>query len=1107
MKIRHRNRSAAYVRRLGGVCCSWLLCLALTGQPASAAENALSFNGTNQYVELPLGETIVVDNLGPGFAVPTGLWSASPATNACNGSSLQTTSADATATWTPVLPRAGRYDVYAWWSGVLSNGAPAPRDTMAQYVVKHGDSLATNVVDQNMNSGKWFRLGTFDFNADKTEYVIVRRGNLAGGPTVADAVRFVNQEAFNFTNTLTLEAWIQVAAFDKKDQAIISKGEAWGLLRYNDTAQITFRTSDGEFAHDLVSTQELAAGQWYHVAAVYDGSRKQLFVNGTLSASATYTAALAQNLYPVLIGGNAEVAGRDFHGAIDNVRLWSSARAASDLQACWTNRLRGSEAGLLGEWRFDEAGGLTALDSSAGAMHGALRKTANPPVRVAGVAFGPPLPGALALQFNGYDQFTTVPDAPKFDFTTQCTLETWVYLDFAPASPVALISKGADAWELTLAANSKIVFHTSGTTAEDPSAPTNRIAAPDLVSATRLDPGAWTHIAAVWDAAAGRKDIYVNGQLDASATNLQGAITANNLPVLFAARPSAAGASELFRGTLDEVRLWSLARTGPQIGANFPRDLNRTEPALAGFWDCNEGTGLIIRDGHLDGASDGALNAAMSDLNRVAGMAVGLPLPLQYSLTFNGLDEYIQIGQAGALDIYNLTNLTIEAWVKPTGSGFRNILMKGDHGYGLAIDGNNYLRYFIDSTTQNSLRSSLPLELERDADGNPRRDVQGNPIVAWNHVGVVVDRAANTTTFYLNGKPAGSYPSSIIRNNTGPLFLGRQGTYATTNFYQGQMDEVRLWNLPRTSLEVQLFAFNSLRGMVLPGLIGYWSFNEGSGLVLQDGSGGGHDGTLVNMGAGNWREGTDWGVPPLEGGMDNLVPNPNAAGLWIGQVVLSKVNEVQKAVQGASEVVTDTADQASVRILLHVAANGQVRMLKDVIIMQQNTATNAPANSSTNPLPPANLAAPTNTALVLITNPELIPNYQGVARRGDKLVGLRYGTVAYDFEGADLPLLGGVGAGTVCLGRIDLAKDHPTNPYRHKYHPDHRSGFDLTRQFTIHFDGAPGDPLREGPGYGVDRLTGVYRETVIGLHKIPLKVEGLITLNRINTVPSLNGTP
>jgi hypothetical protein len=1053
--------------------------------PATAAGDwALRFNGATQYVQVPLGESVVLDDRGPQFlALPDTAWLAAFATNAWQGNSLRTTNPAATARWTPRLPRAGTYKVYAWWGGTN-----VLLDVAAQYVVKSAAGLSTNVVNQNSSAGQWALLGTFDFQADREEFVELRRTSSGDSQTLADAVRFVNDQAFDFRQALTLEAWVKRVGIPTDAwESIITKGDAWGLLCYSN--YLCFRTRDAVTLqdYDLFGAQPLGTSVWHHVAATYDGVSKRLYVDGSVAATAAYSASLTTNAYPVWLGGNAEQPGTNyFQGELENVRIWSLARATNDLQSYATNRLRGSEAGLLGDWRFDDdaATNFLTLDSAAGALHGELRESNSPPTQVTGLAFGPPLLGSIALQFNGYDQYVSVAEVTdgRFDFTNAGTVEAWVYFDFAPAATVSLVSKGTNAWDLALNANGKIVFRTDGVTP------------PELLSKTRLDAGAWYHVAAVWDGSAGRKAIYINGLLDATATSLQGQIAASFNDVQFAARPFLGGRDACFCGILDEVRLWSVARPGTKIAANFERRLNGTEPGLAGAWSFDEGSGLTATDRSPAATpAPGTMAGGMGDLNRVAGRGLGAALLLQYCLDLDGQSESVEIGPA---DDFNVTNLTIEAWVKPTGTGLRTILRKGD-GYGLAVDDAGYLRFCTTNPASQWPRSSRTLEPERDAQGTSLG------VMAWNHVGVVVDRSANTTTFYINGQPAGTNASSLICNNTNALVLGRQAGATPANFFRGLLDEVRLWSVPRSSVEMDLFAFTPLLGATPAGLIGYWTFNEGTGTQAADHSGAGHDGSLVNMGLSNWQDGTDWGLPALPGGVGGVSYNTNAAGLWLGQVTLQKVNEVQSAVQGTAEEVTPTADAATIRLLLHVAADGQVRLLKDVIIMQHPTDTNSPPNTTTNPIAPVTLSQPA-TNLVLITRPELISEFQGVTQRGGKLVGLRYGSVAYDFDGTELSLLGGVGPGNACLGRISLSKNHPTNPYRHKYHPDHRSGFAIVRQITLQFDGAVGDPWQEAPGYGLDRLTGTYRETVVGLHKIPLQVEGTLRLDRINTVNCLN---
>lgn len=98
-------------------------------------------------------------------------------------------------------------------------------------------------------------------------------------------------------------------------------------------------------------------------------------------------------------------------------------------------------------------------------------------------------------------------------------------------------------------------------------------------------------------------------------------------------------------------------------------------------------------------------------------------------------------------------------------------------------------------------------------------------------------------------------------------------------------------------------------------------------------------------------------------------------------------------------------------------------------------------------------------------------------------------------------------------GILYLPASHPTNPFRHRRHPDHTTGFDIRRVIRFDFDGVSGSAL-ESAGYGVDRICGTYREEIFGLHKplgpapetapIGLKTEGRFELNRISQIDSLN---
>ncbi|CAA6676862.1 MULTISPECIES: hypothetical protein [unclassified Lentimonas] len=106
-------------------------------------------------------------------------------------------------------------------------------------------------------------------------------------------------------------------------------------------------------------------------------------------------------------------------------------------------------------------------------------------------------------------------------------------------------------------------------------------------------------------------------------------------------------------------------------------------------------------------------------------------------------------------------------------------------------------------------------------------------------------------------------------------------------------------------------------------------------------------------------------------------------------------------------------------------------------------------------------------------------------------------------------------SGTFALGSTDLTTtltlpaSHPTNPFRHRRHPDHTVGLDITRVIDLTLDTEP-DTFRQ-TGYGVFVVSGTYTEEIFGLHKnlgpdsdIGLRVSGSFTLNRVSTVDTLN---
>ncbi|KPA14782.1 conserved hypothetical protein, secreted [Candidatus Magnetomorum sp. HK-1] len=208
-------------------------------------------------------------------------------------------------------------------------------------------------------------------------------------------------------------------------------------------------------------------------------------------------------------------------------------------------------------------------------------------------------------------------------------------------------------------------------------------------------------------------------------------------------------------------------------------------------------------------------------------------------------------------------------------------------------------------------------------------------------------------------------------------------------------------------------------------------------------------------------------------------------GLWIGQVELNKVNDTTSTT--STEVLQPVKHVFDMTVLLHVHENGAVSLLKEVTMMQKSIQQDGEDM----------------VQRVLITDDSLLPEYNGIIRRDGKLVGIRLGSLAYDFpiDQTQVSLSGAFGAGNSLETTIVMDEDHPTNPFKHLYHPDHQQGRKITRQIHFSFDS---NQDNSNPDDAKFSLIGVYSESISGLHKIPLKISGPFKIHRISEVGKLN---
>ena len=120
----------------------------------------------------------------------------------------------------------------------------------------------------------------------------------------------------------------------------------------------------------------------------------------------------------------------------------------------------------------------------------------------------------------------------------------------------------------------------------------------------------------------------------------------------------------------------------------------------------------------------------------------------------------------------------------------------------------------------------------------------------WIHFAMTYDQAA--VMLYVNGNYMAGMVGSRKTVTGGMLATARTALTIGGNprgaYFNGEIDELRMWNVARTQAEIMATMNTTLAGNE-PGLVGYWKFDDGAGATAADSvtTAGhiAHDGTLM----------------------------------------------------------------------------------------------------------------------------------------------------------------------------------------------------------------------------------------------------------------------
>ena len=428
-----------------------------------------------------------------------------------------------------------------------------------------------------------------------------------------------------------------------------------------------------------------------------------------------------------------------------------------------------------------------------------------------------------SLHFDGVNDYVNCGDDAALQITGNAiTLEAWIKADeWKPVSNGGSIinkegNSAGEGYMLRCGDGGKISF-TVGTTQ-----PSN--AWLTVVTDGGLNTGTWYHVAGVYNGATMK--IYVNGVEKVSA-NKSGSIGNSN--ALLWLGNSQAQSTRLFKGKIDEVRIWNRALSPLEIETRMNSLLSGTESGLVAYYPFEQGDGegknpdvtsLVAGKGPNGVLNNFALSGTQSNWSseKPASLTVAnIAIPAQ-SLDFDGVDDYVNCGNNAALQITG-NAITLEAWIKAD-------TWKPSVGESGIIDKRgDFSGYML---TCGAGKINFTLGLKEDFRGITTTATLSTG--AWHHVAGVYN--GRTMKIFINGTEQANVTTNYMRsigNSQTNLLIGTINVGNPADYiFDGKIDEVRIWNRALPSEEITARMNCELNGSE-PGLAAYYNFNQGMG--------------------------------------------------------------------------------------------------------------------------------------------------------------------------------------------------------------------------------------------------------------------------------------
>jgi hypothetical protein len=257
--------------------------------------------------------------------------------------------------------------------GTAATGVTVVNATTITATTPAHSAGAVNVTVTNPDSQSGTCTGCFTYVAGppSTQHSLAVDG-ATGCARAPDAAKL------NLAGNWTLEAWIKDQSPDgynhdfaeivgKHDDAVSNSAPYFMTITSNTLRAGNRASGPYNYSEIDLTAFAITAGDWHHVAASFTASTRtiRLFVDGVMLREENVGGTLSTSTTVPLSIGCAGTAGKFWTGKIDDVRIWNVVRTEAEIAANYQTEFTTAPAGLIANWKFNEASGTTAADSTA----------------------------------------------------------------------------------------------------------------------------------------------------------------------------------------------------------------------------------------------------------------------------------------------------------------------------------------------------------------------------------------------------------------------------------------------------------------------------------------------------------------------------------------------------------------------------------------------------------------------------------------------------------------------------------------------------------------------------------------------------------------------